>query len=53
MSTQNSNNVTITGGAITGTTVNGVVVGTNARGARTVSTATPTGGVDGDVWYQF
>lgn len=47
LSTQNANNVTITGG-----TINGVVVGTNARGARTISTSTPTGGSDGDIWYR-
>lgn len=33
-------------------TVNGVTVGTNARGARTVSTAGPSGGADGDIWYR-
>ena len=27
-------------------------VGTNASGTRTVSTSAPTGGVDGDIWYQ-
>lgn len=51
MSTQNANNVTITGGAITNTTVNTVVVGTNARGNRTVSTSLPTGGSNGDIWF--
>ena len=25
----------------------------NGYGTRTVSTGTPTGGVDGDVWYQY
>jgi len=53
MSTQNANNVAITGGTITGTTVNGNVVGTNALGARTVSTSAPTGGSNGDVWYRY
>ena len=27
-------------------------VGTNAAGARTVSTSAPSGGADGDIWYQ-
>ena len=27
-------------------------IGTNAAGARTVSTSTPTGGSSGDIWYQ-
>lgn len=27
-------------------------VGTNASGTRTVSSSAPTGGVDGDIWYQ-
>jgi len=27
--------------------------GTNANGARTVSTNSPTGGSDGDVWYKY
>jgi hypothetical protein len=29
------------------------VVGSNAVGTRTVSTSTPTGGSDGDIWYQY
>ena len=53
MSIQNSNNVSISGGTITNTTVNGHVVGLNAVGARTVSTSTPTGGNNGDIWYQY
>ena len=53
MSTQNSNAVSITGGTITGTTVNSVTVGTNAAGARTVSTASPSGGSNGDIWYKY
>lgn len=33
-------------------TAAGIVVGTNARGTRTVSTtSTPTGGSDGDLWF--
>ena len=58
MSTQNANAVAITGGTIAGTTitsstVNAVTVGTNASGAKTVSTSTPAGGADGDIWYQI
>ena len=53
MSTQNANNVSISGGAITGTTINTFVVGNNAEGTRTISTSGPTGGADGDIWYQY
>lgn len=53
MSTQNSNAVSVTGGTLTGTTVNAVTVGTNATGARTVSTASPSGGSNGDIWYRY
>lgn len=52
MSTQNKTAVDITGGTITGTTVNGNTVGTNSVGARTVSTSSPTGGSNGDIWYK-
>jgi hypothetical protein len=52
MSTQNANAVAITGGTITGTTVNSNTVGSNSVGARTVSTSSPTGGSDGDIWYK-
>ena len=30
-----------------------LVAGTNAAGARTISTAAPTGGVSGDIWYKI
>lgn len=53
LSTQNSNAVTITGGAITNTTINGNTVGSNSTGNKTVSTALPTGGANGDIWYQY
>ena len=53
MSTQNANNVSITGGALSGVTISGLTVGTNATGNRTVSTSGPTGGNDGDIWYQY
>lgn len=52
MSTQNANAVAITGGTITGTTVNGIGVGSNAFGTRTISTSSPTGGSNGDIWYK-
>ena len=52
MSTQNANNVAITGGTITGTTVNGNAVGSNSVGTRTVSTGSPSGGSNGDIWYK-
>ena len=51
MSAQNANAVAITGGTITGATVGGVTIGTNAGGVRTVSTSSPTGGSNGDIWY--
>jgi hypothetical protein len=63
MSTQNANNVAISGGAISNvsisssaissSTIGGLLVGTNATGNRTVSTAGPSGGSNGDIWYQF
>jgi hypothetical protein len=53
MSTQNASAVAITGGTITGTTVSGVTVGSNASGAKTISASAPTGGSDGDIWYQI
>jgi hypothetical protein len=53
MSTQNSNLVTITGGVISNTTINGNIVGSNSVGVRTVSTSTPSGGSNGDIWYQY
>jgi hypothetical protein len=52
MSSQNANAVAITGGTITGTTINTFTVGSNATGTKTISTSTPTGGSDGDIWYQ-
>ena len=51
ISTQNSSNVTITGGTINSLTVTSI--GTNSYGLRTVSTSTPTGGSNGDIWYQY
>jgi hypothetical protein len=62
MSTQNANLVAISGGTISGvgisgstitsSTVGGLTIGTNATGTKTVSTSAPTGGSDGDIWYQ-
>ena len=54
MSTQNANAVAITGGTVAGITgsINSVTPGTNSVGARTVSTSSPTGGNDGDIWYK-
>ena len=53
MSTQNANAVAITGGTITGTKVNNVTVGTNASGNKTISSSAPSGGQNGDIWYQI
>ncbi len=53
MATQASSAVDITGGTIAGTTVNGLVVGTNATGARTISTSDASGGADGDIHYKY
>lgn len=60
LGTQSDTNVKIKGGQISGTaitsgTLNGVTVttvGTNATGAKTISTSAPSGGNDGDIWYQ-
>ena len=59
IATQDANDVAITGGIIKGTTKTGQfdeiamsLIGTNAVGKKTVSSLSPTGGVDGDVWYK-
>jgi hypothetical protein len=57
MSTQDKDAVDIEGGTIdsvtiTTATVNGSAVGSNSVGARTVSTSSPTGGSNGDIWYK-
>ena len=60
MASQNANNVNITGGnmsgvAITTGSVNGLTttsIGTNSYGTRTVSSSAPSGGSNGDIWYQ-
>ena len=46
-------NVNIDGGTITGTTINGHTVGSNSTGNKFVSTANPSGGADGDIWYKI
>jgi hypothetical protein len=55
MSTQNANAVAITGGTVSGITgsINGVTPGSNSVGARTVSSSAPSGGSNGDIWYQI
>ena len=54
MSTQNANAVVITGGTVAGITgsINSVTPGSNSVGTRTVSTSSPTGGNNGDIWYK-
>ena len=56
---QDADAVDITGGTIGGTTKTGQDnsvfmkdIGTNATGKKTVSSLSPSGGVDGDVWYK-
>ena len=56
---QNANAVAITGGTIGGTTKTGQsnsitmsTIGTNATGKKTVSSLSPSGGTNGDVWYK-
>lgn len=59
IATQDADAVAITGGVINGTTKTGqndeivmAEIGTNATGKKTVSSLSPSGGVDGDVWYK-
>lgn len=54
MSTQDADAVAITGGTVAGITgsINSVTPGSNSVGARTVSTSSPTGGSNGDIWYK-
>jgi hypothetical protein len=47
------NGGTFTSVALVTSTVNGSTVGSNSVGARTVSTSAPSGGSDGDIWYQY
>ncbi len=57
IATQNANAVAITGGTWTSAgTINSVNVtdiGTNATGTKTISSSAPSGGSDGDIWYQI
>jgi hypothetical protein len=53
MADQNNDNVSIDGGTITGTTIDGHTVGSNSTGNKFVSTANPSGGADGDIWYKI
>ena len=51
MASQDASNVTITGGTINALSI--TTLGSNAQGTKTLSTSTPTGGVAGDIWYQY
>jgi len=55
IATQAANSVVITGGTMSGVTVNTFVVGSNAVGTRHVSSSAPTSGdgADGDLWYKI
>jgi hypothetical protein len=55
MASQNASAVAITGGTMAGVTgtLNSVTVGSNGSGTKTISTSTPSGGSDGDVWYRY
>jgi hypothetical protein len=50
MSSQNANNVSITGGNINSLALTSF--GSNGFGTRTISNTAPSGGNDGDIWYQ-
>ena len=50
MASQNANNVAITGGTVNSLTITSF--GTNAYGTKTVSASAPSGGNNGDIWYQ-
>jgi hypothetical protein len=50
MSSQNASNVSITGGNINSLAVTSL--GSNGFGTRTISNTAPSGGNDGDIWYQ-
>lgn len=51
MASQNANSVNITAGSINSLSVG--LLGTNGYGAKTISTSVPSGGSDGDIWYQI
>lgn len=54
MSSQDADAVAITGGTVAGITgsINSVTPGSNSVGTRTVSSSSPTGGSNGDIWYK-
>lgn len=52
MALQDANAVDITGGELNGVLIDGLTIGTNATGNKTVSTQLPSGGANGDIWYQ-
>ena len=59
ISAQDADNVAITGGVINGTTKTGqddsivmAEIGSNAIGKKTVSSLSPSGGSDFDIWYK-
>ena len=56
MATQNANAVNITGGTWTTAgsinSINVTSIGSNSTGTKTISTASPSGGADGDIWYK-
>ena len=59
IASQDANAVSIIGGVITGTTKTGqfneilmAKIGSNALGKKTISSLSPSGGVDGDLWYK-
>lgn len=47
IATQNSSSVSVSG------TINSVSPGSNSVGNRTVSSSTPSGGSNGDIWYKY
>lgn len=50
ISTGSMNNTTITNGTINALSIS--TIGSNASGAKTISTSAPSGGADGDIWYE-
>jgi len=51
MALQDNTSVNIDGGTVGSASVTSI--GTNSYGTRTVSTSSPSGGSDGDVWYKY
>jgi hypothetical protein len=49
------NNVTVSNSTLSGSVtgqINGVTVGSNGANTKTISSSAPSGGADGDIWYQ-